>query len=175
MIIQVQLLGELKEENTFAVVAIANTPPLTIRGRSTCPNADVKQPQPLQKINNLDSYLNMSQYVPSPLSQSFLRCHQENTVPYSDGILQAIDSIAFSDRPASNSWENIENTTFFNTVDKQIQLDPFLCLPGDDFTHLSSSSFSDDYFLYSEGYSDITPLPDKPCDTCVEPQLVFKE
>lgn len=185
VIIQVQLLAELKEKGKFAIVAVANTPPLTIRGRSPSSYPKAKPQIPLQKVDNVNSFSNIPRYVPSPLSQGLYHFNQENQVPYSDGFLNsknAFESGTYSKRSSSSSSSSNESKsgfndiTFFNTIDKLAQIDPLYRLTGEELSgHFSSSSFSRDYFTHSEGNSDITPLPDKSNNACVVPELIFRD
>jgi len=185
IIVQVQLLAELEEEDSFAVVAVANTPPLTMRGRSPSSYTNVEPKTSLKKVNNVSSYFNTTpQYVSSPLSQGLHRFDQENSAPYSDGYLNSGKEIdpKCSEKASSSSENSKEssmgcnNVTFSNTIDKLVQFDPIYSLTGEELDkQFSSSSFSDGYFTHSEGIYDITTFQDdNDHDICIVPDLVFR-
>ncbi|KAI5948933.1 hypothetical protein KGF57_005126 [Candida theae] len=185
VIIQIQLLAELREKDTFAVLAVANTPPLTIRGRPSSSYPNYKQQHvPLQRVHNVANFLNTPRYVPSPLSQGLLRSDEENVIPYSDGFLDTQKALlTFSRRSSSSSESSIgsnpvyNETTFFNTIDNNhFQVGPSCHSLGDELSaQFDSSSFSNDYFSYNEENPDVAVLPHGLSDTCVAPQLVFKD
>ncbi|KAI5969698.1 hypothetical protein CANMA_001361 [Candida margitis] len=184
VILQVQLLAELKEKDTFAVVAVTNTPPLTIRGRSPSSYPSDKSHMPVQKVHNVESFLNTPCHIPSPLSQGWCPFDQEKPVPYSDGFIIPRKTFDLNERlkepyPSSRSSSTdfgYNDVTFFNTIDKEVYLDPLLrFLSVEPNIHNDSTSFSNDYFAYSEDNPDMIPLQHKPYETCVFPDLVFKE
>ncbi|CAI5755846.1 unnamed protein product [Candida verbasci] len=104
-ILQVQLLAELEVKGTYAIIAISNTPPLTIRGKS---------PSSYQLLANLKAEANKSKLITSTPIQPFARLIKNNPGNYDNLNFKFKQPESIND---TISWkENEEITEYIKSV-----------------------------------------------------------